>query len=280
MGLSPVSEDVKWQIIGYHKLDMSENKIAGLCGVSRSAVATTVKNWQETGSVSDRPRPGRPRITSDREDRQLVQLARTNPEWSVRKLTAEWSAMTLNSPSTPLAQKSTVSRRLLEIGLESHPKTDKQLLSENHKRLRYEWCFEKKNWSFDKWATVIFSDESNFQLINRKNTPLVRRFKDEKYEPRFIQQRVQAGGGSIGIWGCISMRGTGVSKIYSGRMDQYLYIDTLENELMPSVELLVDSDHHWIFQQDNAPCHKSKYVKQYFDENRINVMPWPARSPD
>lgn len=108
MGLSPVSEDVKWQIIAYHKLDMSENKTAGLCGVSRSAVATTVKNWQETGSVSDRPRAGRPRITSDREDRQLVQLARTNPEWSVRKLTAEWSAMTLNSPSTPLAQKSTV----------------------------------------------------------------------------------------------------------------------------------------------------------------------------
>jgi hypothetical protein len=187
MGLSPVSEDVKWQIIAYHKLDMSENKTAGLCGVSRSAVATTVKNWQETGSVSDRPRAGRPRKTSDREDRQLAQLARNNPEWSVRKLTSEWSAMTLNSPSTPLAQKSTVSRRLLEIGLESHPKTDKQLLSENHKKLRYQWCLEKKNWSFDKWATVIFSDESNFQLINRKNTPLVRRFKDEKYEPRFIQ---------------------------------------------------------------------------------------------
>ena len=62
-------------------------------------------------------------------------------------------------------------------------------------------------------------------------------------------------------------------------MDQYLYIDTL-NELMPSVELLVDSDHHWIFQQDNAPCYKSKFVKEYFDENHINVMPWPARSPD
>ena len=37
----------------------------------------------------------------------------------------------------------------------------------------------KKNWSFDKWATVIFSDESNFQLMNRKNTPLVHRFKNE-----------------------------------------------------------------------------------------------------
>ena len=45
----------------------------------------------------------------------------------------------------------------------------------------------------------------------------------------FIKQRVQAGGGSIGIWGWISIRGTGVSKIYSGRMDQHLYIDTLEN---------------------------------------------------
>ncbi len=63
-------------------------------------------------------------------------------------------------------------------------------------------------------------------------------------------------------------------------MDQHLYIDTLENELMPSVEILCNGDSDWIFQQDNAPCHKSRLVNSYFVENKIRVMPWPLRSPD
>ena len=99
--------------------------------------------------------------------------------------------------------------------------------------------------------------------------------KKKNDDSRFIKQRVQAGGGSIGIWGCMSMKGTGCRKVYSGRMEQNLYMDTLDNELIP--ELLVDSDKPWLFQQDNAPCHKSK---KYFNKSDIRVMPWPSRSPD
>ena len=74
---------------------------------------------------------------------------------------------------------------------------------------------------------------------------------------------MQAGGGSVGIWKAISSNGTGVC--HSGRMDQYLYID----------------DHcNWIYQQDNAPCHKAKKNDAWFRENNISVLPWPARSPD
>ena len=65
----------------------------------------------------------------------------------------------------------------------------------------------------------------------------MRRFRHEKYKLQFIKSRVQAGGGS---------------KVYSGRMDQHLYLDTQENELKPSVELLIPENQDWIFQQDNA----------------------------
>ena len=34
------------------------------------------------------------------------------------------------------------------------------------------------------------------------------------------------------------------------------------------------------FQQDNAPCHTARSIKQYMEEKRLNLMPWPARSPD
>ena len=34
------------------------------------------------------------------------------------------------------------------------------------------------------------------------------------------------------------------------------------------------------FQQDNAPPHTAKTTKRFFEENNIDVLPWPASSPD
>lgn len=36
----------------------------------------------------------------------------------------------------------------------------------------------------------------------------------------------------------------------------------------------------FIFAQDNAPCHKSKAAITFFAKNRIELLPWPAGSPD
>ena len=32
--------------------------------------------------------------------------------------------------------------------------------------------------------------------------------------------------------------------------------------------------------QDNAPCHKTKLIDQFFEENGIKTLDWPAQSPD
>jgi transposase len=34
------------------------------------------------------------------------------------------------------------------------------------------------------------------------------------------------------------------------------------------------------FMQDNAPCHTANVVKVFMQENGIDVLPWPAQSPD
>jgi hypothetical protein len=54
----------------------------------------------------------------------------------------------------------------------------------------------------------------------------------------------------------------------------------MENSLKPSIELLYDENSSVIYQQDNAPSHKSRTSMAWFAENQVEVMYWPARSPD
>jgi hypothetical protein len=68
----------------------------------------------------------------------------------------------------------------LNFGLASYQAIEKPLLKDVNRQNRYNWCQDRKYWRHEKWSTVIFSDGSNFELVNRKNSPLVRRFKHEK----------------------------------------------------------------------------------------------------
>uniref|UniRef100_A0A4W4FEY2 Tc1-like transposase DDE domain-containing protein n=1 Tax=Electrophorus electricus TaxID=8005 RepID=A0A4W4FEY2_ELEEL len=36
----------------------------------------------------------------------------------------------------------------------------------------------------------------------------------------------------------------------------------------------------WVSQQDNGPKHTSKRATSWFQTNKIDVMKWPAQSPD
>lgn len=41
-----------------------------------------------------------------------------------------------------------------------------------------------------------------------------------------------------------------------------------------------DEDVSLIYMQDNAPCHKADVVTQFFEDEGIEVLHWPAKSPD
>ena len=56
------------------------------------------------------------------------------------------------------------------------------------------------------------------------------------------------------------------------------YAPVLETKLLASARSLFP-DEYWIFQDDNALCHRAKLVKRWMQSHRVAQMNWPAQSP-
>ena len=70
-----------------------------------------------------------------------------------------------------------------------------------------------------------------------------------------------------------------LAHLYTDRLNQHRYREILEDYLKPSMDVF-KANSTWQFQQNNAPCHTARSIKQCIEEKRLNRMSCPARSPD
>ena len=64
-------------------------EVADIFNVSKQQVERICKHYQETGDVHDRPRSGRPRKTTARDDSLLVRLSKARPMSTASQLQEE-----------------------------------------------------------------------------------------------------------------------------------------------------------------------------------------------
>ena len=59
------------------------------------------------------------------------------------------------------------------------------------------------------------------------------------------------------------------------------YLNIVADQVHPFMAT-VFPDGSGLFQQDNAPCHTTKIVQEWFEEHdkEFKVLPWPPNSPD
>jgi len=65
-----------------------------------------------------------------------------------------------------------------------------------------------------------------------------------------------------------------------GKMNAEQYMVILNDHLLPSLAGSGIDEEDIIFQKDNDPKHTSRRAREWFEEHNINVLDWPAQSPD
>ena len=127
--------------------------------VSRSVVARLWRRYQETGEFTRREEQGRHRMTSQREDQYLRNLALRNRQSTARRLQIDFQ----HAIGQRISDQ-TIRNRLHEGDLRARRPARGPILTRQHRARRYEFAQEHQNWRLQDWRTVLFTDESRFHL--------------------------------------------------------------------------------------------------------------------
>jgi transposase len=127
----------------------------------------------------------------------------------------------------------------------------------------------------DGWNNIVFSDEKKFNLDGPDGWQYY--WHDLTTDEEFFSKR-QSGGGSIMVWAGFSSRGKTKLAFLNGKQDSSKYTATLFDTLLPFV--IENHPEGYIFQQDNASIHRSRWTKNWLHEQKITTLEWPALSPD
>ena len=82
------------------------------------------------------------------------------------------------------------------------------------------------------------------------------------------------------MWGCMEWEGVRYACKIDGKMDGELYEAILEDELMNTLDYYDQNLEDIIFQHDNDSKHTCKRVKKWMQDCGMEVLDWPAQSPD
>lgn len=268
-------EEKRAQIIGLKTLNLNNVEIAQKCGVHKSTVSRVLKRIETTKSISDSKRSGRPAKLGDREKRYVVRMLKSKQGKNATEISQNFFSKTGIKVS-----RNTVSRTFQQAGYVARVKKKKPLLTPAHMKRRLQWALEFQKFKIEDWEYVVWSDETKFNLFNSDGKEYYWTNNSGVLSPDSVKATKKYGGGCIMVWDCMTWDGLGVCKKIEGNMNAEVYSKILKEELIASLALYKMNPEHIIFQQDNDPKHTSRLAKDTLEELNIEVMEWPAQSPD
>lgn len=268
------SEDLRTLVIKHFLNGDSQREIAKKTLLSRETVRSMIKKYKSTKCIGNLLGRGRKRKTTATTDRLIQRKLKCDRRKSTRSVTAE-----LEQELGILISESTVQRRAHEAGLFGRVARKKPYVNKVNRVKRLKYAREMLAKPLGFWDTVVWSDESKFNLFGSDGKVMVWRTLKEEFDPKCIVPTVKHGGGSVMVWGCFAKSGMGKLTVLDRILDRFYYQQILEENLLPSVNKLgLGAD--FSFMHDNDPKHTSAHVKVWLKQNGIKVLQWPSSSPD
>ncbi|KAK3515427.1 hypothetical protein QTP70_019918, partial [Hemibagrus guttatus] len=223
---SPIPPMLRRKIVDQYQKGVSQRKIAKSLKLSSSTVHNIIQRFRESGTISVCKGQGRKTILDACDLRALRWHCITYRNATVMEITAwaqEYFQKTLSV--------NTIHRAIRRCRLKLYRSKKKPYLNMIQKRRRFLWAKAHLKWTVAKWKTVLWSDESKFEVLLGKLGCHVIRTKEDKDNSSCYQRSVQKPA-SLMVWGCMSACGMGSLHIWKG---------TINAESNASFELLISS---------------------------------------
>jgi transposase len=145
----------RWQAVGMNNGGFSHRRVADQFRVNHSIIVRLMQCFRQTGNVTDRPRAGRLRKTTPREDRLISKRARQRPF-------SRADALRGNLAFGGHISIRTAIRRLHHQGMRARRPIKRPRLTLRHRHARCDWSHDHLGWTIHTWRRVQWSDESRF----------------------------------------------------------------------------------------------------------------------
>ena len=245
-----LTEVQRGQAIALLMQGQRQQQVARHFGVHVSTIERLVRRLRESGRVADRPRSGRPRLTSQRQDR-AIRLAHLRN----RHLTATETAVNTVGSHNRLIYPKPVRNRLREFGLRARRPNLGLPLNRARRARRMAWMTAQapRRFPMKQWRRVFFTDESRFTLFR-----LYRR-RGERFADACVFERDRYGGGWVMVWGGISHGVKSPLMVVPGNLTAVRYRD----EILRPVAVPLVQQHQMTFQHDNARPHVARVCQDF-----------------
>ncbi len=144
----------------------------------------------------------------------------------------------------------TIRRAICRCQLKLYYAKRKPCVNMVQKCRRVLWAKAHLKWTVSKWKSVLWSDESKFDILVGYHGRRVLRAKEEGNLPACYQRSVQKPA-SLMVWGCISGYSMDSLHVLERTMTAERYIKVLEQHMLPSRWHLFQ-ERPCVFQQDTT----------------------------
>ena len=265
----------KGLIYGLHKhAHWPLQRIATAVNSSKGVISRVIARIEAEPHTPQRV--GRPPIITTRKRQRLIDKLATDAQ--SRRLRLDYLAHFEGIPG----HLNTIRTALAKEGYYRRIARAKPWLTPKHMAARLEWCLEHVNWSDRQWLSVLWTDEASFRCGYFGQVYITRQAGEEFHKDCLIARFRKYS--ACMIWGCISPCGLRKLLIFDkGSIDGERY----RQEVVPLIHQAVLEQQEGslfaqqsIVMQDNARIHTARATLSLFKDIAIQLLNWPANSPD